>query len=81
MQPQDPKRTTYEGPGIFIRRGNMDPQGRRHEIDAFEMWTLRRMLRIPWMTWRTNALIVTELKEQQRMSSLREKEFLATLDI
>ncbi|XP_037866981.1 uncharacterized protein LOC119628534 [Bombyx mori] len=34
----------------------------RRRIDAFEMWCWRRMLRIPWTAFRTNASILNELK-------------------
>lgn len=44
--------------------------GDRERIDAFEMWTYRRMLRIPWTAKRTNVSILNELRVQQRLSSI-----------
>jgi hypothetical protein len=34
----------------------------RKKIDAFELWTWRRMLRTPWTDRRTNASIIDEVK-------------------
>ena len=33
----------------------------RWRIDAFELWCWRRLLRVPWTTWRSNQSILTEI--------------------
>lgn len=42
----------------------------RKRIDAFEMWTWRRMLRIPWTARRTNVSVLNEIRPAQRLSSM-----------
>ena len=33
----------------------------RQRIDAFELWCWRRLLRVPWTTWRSNQSILKEI--------------------
>ena len=33
----------------------------RHRIDAFEMWCLRRLLRVPWAARSTQSILKNEL--------------------
>ena len=33
----------------------------RRRIDAFELWCWRRLLRVPWTTWRSNQSILKEI--------------------
>ncbi|VEN52097.1 unnamed protein product [Callosobruchus maculatus] len=42
----------------------------RARIDAFEMWTWRRMLRVPYTAHRTNVSILDELGNLKRLSSI-----------
>ncbi|VEN39856.1 unnamed protein product [Callosobruchus maculatus] len=42
----------------------------RARIDAFEMWTWRRMLRIPYTAHRTNVSTLDELGNPKRISSI-----------
>jgi hypothetical protein len=44
-------------------------------IDAFELWTWRRMLRIPWTARRTNLSVAEEVKPKRTLEAmiLREK--------
>ncbi|VEN59488.1 unnamed protein product [Callosobruchus maculatus] len=42
----------------------------RARIDAFEMWTWRRMLRVPYTVHRTNVSILDELGNPKRLSSI-----------
>ncbi|VEN53395.1 unnamed protein product [Callosobruchus maculatus] len=42
----------------------------RARIDAFEMWTWRRMLRVPYTAHRTNVSILDELGNPKRLSSI-----------
>lgn len=42
----------------------------RQRIDAFEMWTWRRMLRVPYTAHRTNVSILSELGNPKRLSSI-----------
>ncbi|VEN63176.1 unnamed protein product [Callosobruchus maculatus] len=42
----------------------------RARIDAFEMWTWRRMLRVPYTTHRTNVSILDEVGNPKRLSSI-----------
>ncbi|VEN39957.1 unnamed protein product [Callosobruchus maculatus] len=42
----------------------------RARIDAFEMWTWRRMLRIPYTAHRTNVSILDKLGNPKRLSSI-----------
>ena len=48
----------------------------RRRIDAFEMWTWRRLLRIPWTARRTNTSILRQIKPEQRLSSTVYKRIL-----
>jgi hypothetical protein len=47
----------------------------RKRIDAFELWTWRRMLRIPWTARRTNLSVVEEVKPKRTLEAtiLRQK--------
>ncbi|VEN52923.1 unnamed protein product [Callosobruchus maculatus] len=42
----------------------------RIRVDAFEMWTWRRMLRVPYTAHRTNDCILDELGNPKRLSSI-----------
>jgi len=33
----------------------------RQRIDAFELWCWRRLLRVPWIAWRSNQSILKEI--------------------
>ena len=33
----------------------------RRRIDAFELWCWRRLLRVPWIAWRSNQSILKEI--------------------
>jgi hypothetical protein len=41
----------------------------RKKIDAFELWTWRRMLRTPWTDRRTNASIIEEVKPKRSLEA------------
>jgi hypothetical protein len=47
----------------------------RKRIEAFELWTWRRMLRIPWTARRTNLSVVEEVKPKRTLEAtiLRQK--------
>ncbi|TLM35327.1 hypothetical protein FEC37_18570, partial [Acinetobacter baumannii] len=45
-------------------------------IDAFEMWCWRRMLRIPWIGFRTNVSILKQLGIKIRLSTVCLKRIL-----
>ena len=36
-------------------------KGECQRIDAFELWCWRRLLRVPWMSWRSNQFILKEI--------------------
>ena len=42
---------------------------KRKKIDAFELWTWRRMLRTPWTDRRTNASIIDEVKPKRSLEA------------
>ncbi|XP_052744154.1 uncharacterized protein LOC128199289 [Bicyclus anynana] len=48
----------------------------RKRIDAFKMWCWRKMLRIPWTAFRTNASILAQLKVKIRLSTICLKRIL-----
>lgn len=48
----------------------------RRRIDAFEMYTWRRMLRIPWTEKRTNESILQELNITERLSKTIQRSIL-----
>jgi hypothetical protein len=48
----------------------------RRRIDAFEMWSWRRLLRVPWTDKRTNVSILEELKIKDRLSTICLKRIL-----
>ena len=39
-------------------------------IDAFELWCWRRLLRVPWMTWRSNQSILKEISPEYSLEGL-----------
>jgi len=41
----------------------------RKKIDAFELWTWRRMLRTPWTDRRTNASVIDEVKPKRSLEA------------
>ncbi|KAJ0176355.1 hypothetical protein K1T71_007534 [Dendrolimus kikuchii] len=45
-------------------------ESERKKIDALEMWSWRRMLRLAWTQFRTNVSILEELDIKQRLSSI-----------
>lgn len=48
----------------------------KKKIDALEMWCWRRMLRVSWTEFRTNASILQELGIKQRLSALVQSRIL-----
>jgi hypothetical protein len=49
-----------------VRAGRLE---RRKKIDAFELWTWRRMLRTPWTDRRMNASIIDEVKPKKSLEA------------
>jgi hypothetical protein len=41
----------------------------RKEIDAFELWTWRKILRVPWTGKRTNFSILEEVKPKRSLEA------------
>ena len=39
-------------------------KGEHQRIDAFELWCWRRLLRVPWTTWRSNQSILKEISPE-----------------
>ena len=39
-------------------------------IDAFELWCWRRLLRVPWTTWRSNQSILKEISPEYSLEGL-----------
>ena len=39
-------------------------------IDAFELWCWRRLLRVPWTTWRSNQSILKEISPEYSLGGL-----------
>ena len=39
-------------------------------IDAFERWCWRRLLRVPWIAWRSNQSIVNEISPEYSLEGL-----------
>src|SRR5574337_1166936 len=39
-------------------------------IDAFELWCWRRLLRVPWIAWRSNQSILKEINPQYSLEGL-----------
>ena len=39
-------------------------------IDAFELWCWRRLLRVPWTTWRSNQSILKEISPEYLLEGL-----------
>ena len=39
-------------------------------IDAFELWCWRRLLRVPWTTWRSNQSILKEISPEYSLQGL-----------
>ena len=39
-------------------------------IDAFELWCWRRLLRVPWIAWRSNPSILKEISPEYSMERL-----------
>ena len=50
-----------------------------HQIDAFEPWCWRRLLRVPWIVWRFNQSILKETSPEYSLKGLmRNSNTLAT---
>ena len=41
-----------------------------HQIDAFELWYWRRLLRVPWTARRSNQLILKEINPEYSLEGL-----------
>jgi hypothetical protein len=41
----------------------------RKQIDAFELWTWRKILRVPWTEWRTNFSVLEEVKPKRSLEA------------
>ena len=39
-------------------------------IDAFELWCWRRLLRVPWIAWRSNQSILKEISPECSLEGL-----------
>ena len=39
-------------------------------IDAFELWCLRRLLRVPWTVWRSNHSILKQISPEYPLEGL-----------
>ena len=39
-------------------------------IDAFELWCLRRFLKVPWTAWRSNQAILRETNPEYSLEGL-----------
>ena len=42
----------------------------QQRIDAFELWCLRRLLRVPWIAWRPNQSILKEINPEYSLEGL-----------
>ena len=42
-------------------------------IEAFELWCMRRCLRVPWTIWRSNQSILKEIKPEYSLEGLMMK--------
>jgi hypothetical protein len=42
----------------------------KRKLDAFELWTWRRLLRIPWTARRTIASVIKEIKPRHSLETL-----------
>ena len=42
-------------------------------IDAFELWCWRRLLRVPWIAWRSNQSILKEISPEYSLEGLMRK--------
>jgi hypothetical protein len=42
----------------------------KRKLDAFELWTWRRLLRIPWTARRTNASVIKQIKPRISLDTL-----------
>jgi hypothetical protein len=42
----------------------------KRKLDALELWTWRRLLRIPWTARRTNASVIKQIKPRHSLETL-----------
>ena len=42
-------------------------------IDAFELWCWRRLLRVPWIAWRSNQSILNDINPEYSLEGLMQK--------
>ena len=42
----------------------------RRRIDAFELWCWRRLLSVPWSTWKSNQSILKEISPEYSLEGL-----------
>ena len=57
----------YGCKGWTIKKAN------HRQIDAFELWCWRRLLRVPWTARRSNQSILKEISPQYSLEGLRLK--------
>jgi hypothetical protein len=54
---------------IYERESWMARKKERKKIDAFELWTWRRILRVPWTEKRTNFSVFEEVKPKRSLEA------------
>ena len=51
--------------------GELDiKKAENQRIDAFELWCWRRLLRIPWISWRSNQSIIKQISPEYSLEGL-----------
>ena len=40
------------------------------KVDAFKLWSWRRLLRVPWMAWKSNQSILKEISPEYSLEGL-----------
>ena len=58
-----------------IKKKKMKKKAECRRMDAFELWSWRRLLRVPWTTRRTNKLILKEINPEYSLERLLKLKF------
>jgi hypothetical protein len=55
--------------GKFCGKVDSAENGKEKKIDAFELWTWRRILRVPWTEKRTNLSVLEDVKSKRSLEA------------
>ena len=67
---KSPSSQSYDFPSSRVWMWELDYKVERQRIDAFELWSWRRFLRVPWTARRSNQSILKEVSPEYSLEGL-----------